>query len=253
MARIFISPSTQDWNSYKGGSNEEVQMREVATIVVQLLVLAGHTVKMGGKVSANANVAMGNAWSPHFNYYIALHSNAGGGNGTEVWHSGKSTSAHKMADAIYKHLAPLTSAPDRGVKIKSGYIETGGPRGDAGVIIEIAFHDNIAESKEIKAHHTEFADGIVDGILEVVGGSLTKPKPAPKPKCHNSSTAPVLKAGSNGAWVKHLQRDLNRHGAKLTVDGDFGNKTTAAVKAFQIKNHLVRDGVVGKATWTKLS
>jgi peptidoglycan hydrolase-like protein with peptidoglycan-binding domain len=36
------------------------------------------------------------------------------------------------------------------------------------------------------------------------------------------------------------------------VDGDLGSKTEDAVCAYQKKNGLVEDGIVGKNTWTKL-
>jgi peptidoglycan hydrolase-like protein with peptidoglycan-binding domain len=49
-----------------------------------------------------------------------------------------------------------------------------------------------------------------------------------------------------------LQTALNRHGAKLVVDGVFGRLTEAAVKAFQKSRGLVVDGIVGPLTWSKL-
>jgi len=49
-----------------------------------------------------------------------------------------------------------------------------------------------------------------------------------------------------------LQRDLNKHGARLVVDGLFGPATRSAVKTFQRGRGLVVDGIVGKYTWAAL-
>ena len=60
---------------------------------------------------------------------------------------------------------------------------------------------------------------------------------------------PLIKKGSQGEAVEKLQQTLNGKGYKLTEDGDFGNKTEAAVKAFQKANGLEVDGEVGPMTW----
>jgi peptidoglycan hydrolase-like protein with peptidoglycan-binding domain/GH25 family lysozyme M1 (1,4-beta-N-acetylmuramidase) len=66
------------------------------------------------------------------------------------------------------------------------------------------------------------------------------------------STEPTLSEGATGSAVQTLQTRLNVWGAKLTVDGDFGADTLAAVKAFQTAHHLTVDGVVGPQTWAAL-
>ena len=53
----------------------------------------------------------------------------------------------------------------------------------------------------------------------------------------------TLKKGSKGDGVKWLQQKLG-----ITIDGDFGKKTDTAVRAFQRKNNLVADGIVGVKT-----
>jgi hypothetical protein len=46
-----------------------------------------------------------------------------------------------------------------------------------------------------------------------------------------------------------LQRNLNFcYGSKLAVDGIYGSKTRAAIKAVQSKHHLVVDGIYGPKT-----
>ena len=68
-----------------------------------------------------------------------------------------------------------------------------------------------------------------------------------------------LRQGSTGTAVYTLQRQLNRITKDypflglLTVDGVFGTRMTATVKAFQKQFNLTADGVVGRSTWYKIS
>lgn len=63
----------------------------------------------------------------------------------------------------------------------------------------------------------------------------------------------VLKQGAKGGEVKEVQRRLKMWGYyNGVVDGVFGAGTKAAVIAFQKKNGLTADGVVGKATYQAL-
>lgn len=61
-----------------------------------------------------------------------------------------------------------------------------------------------------------------------------------------------LKKGCKGDDVRELQKLLNAAGDDIKVDGDFGKKTLAAVKAFQKKKKLKADGIAGKKTITAL-
>lgn len=67
------------------------------------------------------------------------------------------------------------------------------------------------------------------------------------------SAVAVLRKGSKGSEVKEVQRRLKQWGYYSgSVDGIFGAGTRAAVIAFQKKNGLTADGVVGKATYKAL-
>ncbi len=63
----------------------------------------------------------------------------------------------------------------------------------------------------------------------------------------------TISRGSSGPDVRVVQSLLNRTGYNAgTVDGIFGDRTYAAVIAFQRNNRLVADGIVGPSTWTVL-
>ncbi|MEF3365338.1 peptidoglycan-binding protein [Methylocystis sp. 9N] len=63
---------------------------------------------------------------------------------------------------------------------------------------------------------------------------------------------PVVQTGSKEHPVKTLQYLLRARGHNAVVDGAFGAKTEAAVKAFQASQGLTADGIVGPKTWTAL-
>jgi len=62
----------------------------------------------------------------------------------------------------------------------------------------------------------------------------------------------VLKLNAKGDSVRLLQELLHKNGYDVSVDGTFGKATENAVKAFQLKNNLISDGIVGTKTWTIL-
>lgn len=72
--------------------------------------------------------------------------------------------------------------------------------------------------------------------------------------CVDGSNRPILGPGSRGAAVTSLQAGLNkwlksRQMGSLKVDGVFGPRTEAAVRAFQEDRRLQGNGIVETKTW----
>jgi peptidoglycan hydrolase-like protein with peptidoglycan-binding domain len=63
---------------------------------------------------------------------------------------------------------------------------------------------------------------------------------------------PLVRQGDRDHPVKTLQYLLRERGHSVAVDGIFGPKTDAAVRAFQRSSHLAVDGIVGPHTWSAL-
>jgi peptidoglycan hydrolase-like protein with peptidoglycan-binding domain len=66
------------------------------------------------------------------------------------------------------------------------------------------------------------------------------------------SPFPLVRKGDQQHPVQTLQHLLRARGQTLTVDGIFGAKTDAAVRAFQQQKALAVDGIVGPNTWSAL-
>ncbi|TBU71003.1 N-acetylmuramidase domain-containing protein [Phytopseudomonas daroniae] len=63
----------------------------------------------------------------------------------------------------------------------------------------------------------------------------------------------TLRHGDRSQAVKQLQAALNARGFNLFPDGDFGDETEKAVRAYQLKVGLVVDGIAGPNTMAALA
>ena len=82
------------------------------------------------------------------------------------------------------------------------------------------------------------------GVISVTVSPSISPQP----------TSSVLKLGAEGQAVRAVQQRLKTLGYyKGNVDGDFGQGTESALKAFQRRNKLTADGIAGPATLTRLN
>ena len=98
----------------------------------------------------------------------------------------------------------------------------------------------------------------VPNIITATTKVTTAATPRPTTKTNTSSTSATtapssLKLGASGNDVKRMQQQLKTLGYYTgSVDGDFGQNTELAVKAFQQANGLTADGKAGKYTLDKL-
>jgi hypothetical protein len=83
-----------------------------------------------------------------------------------------------------------------------------------------------------------------------------EPAPGQIASPHPTSGYPIptrtLRRGDRGDEVAWLQYQLNRHGAKLVVDGILGRKSVKAVSDYQLASGLVPDGLAGVKTISSL-
>src|SRR4051794_2274066 len=89
--------------------------------------------------------------------------------------------------------------------------------------------------------------------VALVGLALAFAPPAGAVVATTTLCSTTLQEGSTGSCVVSLQQRLNELGANLTVDGDFGPATKNAVLAFQGRERISFDGIVGSQTRSYLN
>lgn len=151
----------------------------------------------------------------------------------------------KISDLLLNAVHPLLKTESTGeqveglqsILIRLGY--------NPGQIDGIFGSKTAVAVKDFQTANKLIADGIVgkNTWLAIDKALLSPPKLA----------HPLLKTGSSGISVRYLQHLLSKLGySPGAIDGIFGNKTLAAVKAFQSDHVLVVDGIVGSKTWAEL-
>lgn len=103
----------------------------------------------------------------------------------------------------------------------------------------------------------EAPDGQGEIIVPDAGEDTNVPTtPAPDTNVGGKITGlPMLRRGDKGEVVRAAQFLLNGRGAscgRYGADGEFGPATEAATLAFQRRNRLKADGIIGPQTWAKL-
>jgi peptidoglycan hydrolase-like protein with peptidoglycan-binding domain len=109
----------------------------------------------------------------------------------------------------------------------------------------------LAAVESYQSSHGLSVDGIVGPNTKASLDGTSSSVPAPIPL--GSSACPAdMSEGEDDGCVTELQELLNNHGAGLTVDGDFGPDTLAAVENYQGTHNLSVDGIVGPQTKASL-
>lgn len=192
MPAVYISPSTQENNIGVGiYGSEERRMNQIADIVVPLLKYNNFTVYRN-KPEMTLRQVVKDSNSKNVDAHVAIHSNAGGGRGGEVFYT--SSSGRILAADIYKYIVPLTPTSDRGIKHTDRLYEVTRTRAVA-ALIEIAFHDNREDARFIINNMDAIAEAIVKGICDYFNVPFRKPQ-GEKPPVDNADKLFKVQAGA---------------------------------------------------------
>lgn len=169
---IYLSPSTQENNVGIGSyGTEEAMMNRVADVTQK--VLEQHLVKVyrnKPEWTLYQVVADSNVKKPDIHF--AVHSNAGGGRGCEVYCHKFGGNGEKLARAVYEELSPLTPTSDRGVNEGCDFYGLGKPlyelaKTDApAALVEIAYHDNAGDAQWIMSNIGLIGTALAKGVLK---------------------------------------------------------------------------------------
>ncbi len=225
MPRIYLSPSTQEFNPYVNGGNEEYFMNLIADAMIPYLNATGISYSRNTpSMTAASSIAASN--SGNYDLHLALHSNAAGAGkegtlrGSEVYFYPQSSNSKRAAEIIANNLKLIYPLPELVRAIPTTtlgeVVRTRAPS----VLIEFAYHDNYADAAWIKNNINSIAENIVLSLADYFAIPFSTPE--------ELYFATVLTSGSNLNLRDRPAFDSNviatiPNGARVSVFSDNGN------------------------------
>ena len=205
--KIFLNPSNQTSNSVTGGGNEAQYALICANLAKTILKNAGFSVV----VDQDFTNAPKNANSWGADIFISMHTNAGGGHGTEVLY--KSTGGKAVATKVQNALLNAVGYQSRGLKYRTNLHVLNNTNMYA-CLTEAVFHD-CAKTSGYSGHppaeaaflrttagQTKIANGTAAGACAYFGKSCSGSSSAKGTLRGVVYKAPDLTARISGATVK---------------------------------------------------
>ena len=174
MPTIYLSPSTQEFNPYVNGGNEEYYMNLIADAMIPYLDASGISyVRNTPDMTAASSIRASNAGN--YDFHLALHSNAvgsaqaGSATGSQVYYYPNSQNSTRAAEIFANNLKLIYPDPSKVVTVPTTTLgEVVRTRAPA-VLIEYAFHDNVQDANWIKNNINAIAENTVASLADYFG------------------------------------------------------------------------------------
>lgn len=181
MPIIYLSPSTQEFNPYNGGGNEEQYMNLLADAMEPYLTASGiQFVRNTPDMTAATSIAASNRGN--FDFHLALHSNATGSGdgvarGSEFYYYPTSVNGKRFADIAAENLQMIYPLPAKVRTVPTTSLGEVRRTKAPSVLAEIAYHDNAEDAQWIRDNIDAIAANLTLSLTEYFGIPFNTPQP----------------------------------------------------------------------------
>ena len=179
MPNIYLSPSTQEFNPYSGGGNEEQYMNLIADAMEPYLAASGiRFTRNTPDMTAASSIAASN--SGNYDLHFALHSNAsatGTARGIEAYYSPASERGRRFAEIVARNLQLIYPLPNSSRIVPTTSLGEVTRTRAPSVLVEIGYHDNPEDAQWIRENVNAIAENLVLSLTEYFGIPFNYPQP----------------------------------------------------------------------------
>lgn len=174
MPKVFLSPSTQEWNQYATDGNEEQYMNLLADRMEPYLRSSG-IAYVRNDPARNVAGAIADSNAGSYDVHLALHSNAAPENlsgrirGIDIYFAPASANSEKLANIIANNLKSIYPLPDKVNAVPTYSLGEVLRTRAVAVLCELGYHDNFADEAWLKNNLDNIARNIVRSLCDYFG------------------------------------------------------------------------------------
>ena len=174
MPKVFLSPSTQEWNSYVTQGNEELYMNLIADRMEPYLRSSGIKYARNNP-SKNVTGAISDSNSEYYDVHLALHSNASPENlagklrGVDIYYYPYNELSESLANIIANNMKSIYPLPDKSRALPTTSLGEVTCTNAVAVLCELGYHDNIYDERWIRENVNAIAKNLVQSLCDYFG------------------------------------------------------------------------------------
>ena len=178
MPEVFLSPSTQPYNKYLSGGDEQYYMNKLADAMEPLLT-KNHIFFGRNKQNTTVGQSIRDSNSGYYDLHLALHTNAapeslaGKLRGIDIYYYEYSKYGKEAAEVIAKNLKEIYPLPELVKAVPTGQLVELRKTNAPAVLCELGYHDNPEDEKWIKDNIENIAENLTMSLCEYFGIKFT--------------------------------------------------------------------------------
>lgn len=172
--KLFLSPSTQPFNKYPNGGDEQYWMNKVADAMMPYLESSGVQVTRNTPgTSVGESIRQSNAG--YYDLHLALHSNAappeleGKLKGPDVYYYQYSTQGKRAADIFVEGLKEIYPQPELVNTVPTTKLVELTKTNAPAILVELAYHDNPQDEVWITENIQKIARNLSQSVCTYFG------------------------------------------------------------------------------------
>lgn len=220
MPTIYLSPSTQEYNSFVIGGSEEYYMNLIADAMIPYLQSNGiQYARNTPDMTAGSSIRESN--EGNYDLHLAIHSNASGegqsgqNRGALIFYYPSSSNGMRAAEIFEKNFKDIYPNPELVRIVPTTSLGEVSRTRAPSVLIEVAYHDNVEDAIWIRENINLIARTIVTALSEYLytqnggqqngrTGTVTLQNGYLNIRSGPSSNSPVIAMAPNGSTLTIL-------------------------------------------------